>query len=72
MANSCKKWWPEKDVVIGRIHVVSHHLRSLLGAIELIVSFAFLCRVGYFDAQIKETYYTSRAFDLLATLRKYN
>ena len=41
--------------MIGWIGVVSHHLRLLLGAIELIVLCAFVCRVEYFDAQIKET-----------------
>ena len=45
----------EKDVVIGQLGVLSHHLQSLLGAIELIILCAFVCRVGYFDAQIKET-----------------
>ena len=38
--------------MIGWIGVVSHHLRSLMGDIKLIV----LCaRVGYLDVQIKET-----------------
>ena len=41
--------------MIGRIGVVSHHLQSLLGAIELTVSSAFICIVGYFDAHIRET-----------------
>ena len=41
-------------VVIGRIGYISHHLGSLLGAIELIVLCAFICKVGYFDAQIKD------------------
>ena len=41
--------------MIGQIGVVSHHLRSLLGAIELTILCAFVCRVGYFDAQIRET-----------------
>jgi hypothetical protein len=43
------------DAVSGRIGVVSHHLRSLLGAIELTVLCAFVCIVGYFDAQSSET-----------------
>jgi hypothetical protein len=34
------------DGVIGRIGVVSHHLRSLLGAIELTVLCAFVCILG--------------------------
>jgi hypothetical protein len=37
------------------IGVVSHHLRSLLGAIEFIVSGPFVSRVGYFDAHIRRT-----------------
>jgi hypothetical protein len=45
----CNDRW---DAVIGQIGVVSHHLQSLLGAIELIVWCAFVCIVGYFDAQI--------------------
>ena len=45
----------KKDAMIGQIGVVSHHLRSLLGVIELIISCAFICRVGYFDAQSRET-----------------
>ena len=55
-----KKWWFKKDVVIGGMHVgqirvVSHHLQSLLGASKLTVLHAFICRVGCFDARIKET-----------------
>ena len=34
------KWWPKKDATIGRIGLVSHHLGSLLGAIELNVLYA--------------------------------
>ena len=41
--------------MIGQIGVIPHNLRSLLGAIELIVLCVFVCRVGYFDAQIRET-----------------
>ena len=48
----CTNRW---DVVIERIGVVSHHLRSLLGAIGLIVLCAFVCRVEYFDARIRES-----------------
>ena len=40
------------DVVIGWIGVVSHHLQSPLGAIELTVLCAFVCNVGYLIAQI--------------------
>ena len=35
--------------------IVSHHLQSLLGVIELTVLCAFVCKVGYIDAQIEET-----------------
>ena len=55
----CNDRW---DVVIGWIGVVSHHLGSLLGAIELTFLCAFVCKVGYFDA--------SRGFDLLVSLGK--
>ena len=41
--------------MIGWIGVVSHHLQSLLGAIELTVLCASVHRARYFDAQIKET-----------------
>ena len=41
--------------MIDMIGVVSHHLRSLLDAIESTVLCESVCRVGYFDAQIKET-----------------
>ena len=35
--------------MFGRIGVVSHHLRSHLGAIKLTVLRVFLCGVEYFD-----------------------
>ena len=41
--------------MIGPIGVVSQHLRSFLGAIELTVLCAFVSQVNYFDAQIRET-----------------
>jgi hypothetical protein len=41
------------DVVTGHIGHVSCHLGSLLSAIELIVLCVFVCKVGFFDAQIK-------------------
>ena len=40
--------------MIGRIGVVSHHLRSLLGVNKSIILCAFICRVGYFDAQVRD------------------
>ena len=53
-SNSCQngsleKWWPEKDAfgrwdaMIGWTYVVSHHLRSLLGAIKLTVLCVIVC-----------------------------
>ena len=42
----CTARW---DAMIGQIGVVSHHLRSLSGAIKLIVLCVFVCRVEYFD-----------------------
>ena len=41
--------------MISQIGHVSHHLGSLLGAIELIIFCALTCIVRYFDAQIRET-----------------
>ena len=41
--------------MIGWIEPILHHLGTLLGAIELAILRAFVCKVGYFDAQIKET-----------------
>ena len=58
---NCKKWWHGKgcnntlDVMIGKIGHVSHHLGSLLGAIELTVLCTLVCIVGYLDVQIKQT-----------------
>ena len=41
--------------MIGWIGVVSHHLQSPLGAIELTVLCAFVSRVSYLIARIRET-----------------
>ena len=41
--------------MVGPIGFVSHHLGSLLSAIKLTALCAFVCRIRYFDAQIKET-----------------
>jgi hypothetical protein len=51
--------------VIGHIGFVSHHLGSCLGAIELIVLCPLMCRVGYFDADIREVYYRNRGLTYL-------
>jgi hypothetical protein len=40
--------------MIGRRGLVSQQLGSLLGAIELIMLCASVCKVEYFDAQIRE------------------
>ena len=45
----------KQNGMIGWIGHVSHHLRSLLGVIELTILCAFVCKVGCFDAQIRET-----------------
>ena len=60
--------------MIAWIGIISCHLQSLLGAIELIVLCAFMCKVGYFDAQIKKTllYKEGGGVDLLASLGKRN
>jgi hypothetical protein len=52
---ACKGCSDRWDVVLGQIGVVSHHLRLLLGGIGLTVLCAFVCKVGCFDAQIRET-----------------
>jgi hypothetical protein len=39
--------------MIGWIGVISYHLQLLLGGIELTILCAFVCKVRYFDAQIK-------------------
>lgn len=43
------------DVMIGRIGHVSYDVGFLLSDTELIVLCAFMCRAGYFDAQISES-----------------
>ena len=40
--------------MIGRIDVVSHHLQSLLSAIQLTMLYVFACRVENFDVQIRK------------------
>ena len=48
--------------MIGGIGVVSHHLQPLLGAMELIILCAFISKVYYFDAQIRETLLYKQGF----------
>lgn len=43
------------DVMIIRIGVVSHHLRSLLGATRLNILHTFVYLLEYFDTQMRET-----------------
>ena len=50
---ACKGCSDRPDAMIGWIGHISHHLRSLLGVLELIVLCASACNIGYFDAQIK-------------------
>ena len=50
-----KRYIDRQDVVIGQIGATTDHLRSLLCAIKSIVLCTFICKVGYFDAQIRET-----------------
>ena len=61
------------DAMIGRIGVVSHHLRSLLGAIRF-NRFACLCMRGriFLMFRLGRLYCTSRVFDLLASSKKCN
>jgi hypothetical protein len=52
------KWLSVKVVAfcnVGLDRCVSHHLQSLMGAIEFIVLCAFVCKVRPFDAQIRKT-----------------
>ena len=56
--------------MIGRIGVVSHHLRSLMGVIELTVLCAFVCKVRYFNAQIRETLLYKEGVVLTCLFRK--
>ena len=37
------------DAMVGRIGVVSHHSRSLLGAIKLSILHVYVCGVEHFD-----------------------
>ena len=54
------------------IGVVSHHLRSLSGVIQLTGLRVFVRGVEHFDVQIKERHYcTSRRFDLLSSFEKH-
>ena len=47
----CSDRW---EAMIGHIGVVSHHLWSLLGVIELTILCAFVCNMGCFHAWIRE------------------
>ena len=58
--------------MIGWIGHISHHLRSILSAIELTVLCVFVSVVEYFDDQIRETLLYKYWFKLLASLGKCN
>lgn len=60
--------------MIGRVgHVSSYHLGSLLDAVELTVECAFVCKGGYFNAQVREPMlYKLGGFHLLASLEECN
>ena len=52
--------------MIGQIGHVSHHLESLVVAIKLTIVYAFVCKVGYFEAQVRGTLCTSRGYYLIS------
>jgi hypothetical protein len=52
------------NAMVGHIGLVSHHLRSLLGAVQLTVSCACVCKVESFILMYKQG-----GFDLLASLK---
>ena len=41
--------------MIGWIGVISCHMQLILSAMELTILCAFICKIGYFDAQVRET-----------------
>jgi hypothetical protein len=47
-------------------------ITPLLGVIELTFLCAFICKMGYFDAQIRETILYKEGFDLLTSFEKCN
>jgi hypothetical protein len=55
--------------MFGQIGIVSHHLQSLLGAIELTIFSISAHRVRSFNAHIRRLLCTNRGFDLLASLK---
>ena len=58
----CSDWPPG---VIGRLGLASHHLGSLLGAIELTILCAFLhAQYVILMLKLRRLYRTSRRFDL--------
>ena len=50
-----KEYNDRSDALIGWIGHVLHCLESLLDVIELTIVCTFMCREGYFDAQIRDT-----------------
>ena len=57
------------DATSGHVGHISRHLGSLLGVIELTVLCAFGCRVGYSNAQIRETLLYKWGVQLLVYVR---
>ena len=58
--DNCKSGGPKKSndkpiTTIGRISPNSYQLGLLLGVMEFTILCAFVCKVGYFDAQIRLT-----------------
>ena len=56
--------------MIGWIDVVSHHLRSLLGAMKLTVLCVLYAEKKILSFRLERLYCTSRGFDLLASSEK--
>ena len=61
---SCKGCNDKSDAMIGKIGYVSHHLGSLADAIELTILCAFVFKIGYFDAQIRDSDSTAQVGSL--------
>ena len=41
--------------MIGWIGVISYHMQLILSVMELTILCAFICKIRYFDAQVRET-----------------
>ena len=58
--------------VVGWTCYVSRRLESLLDAIKLTFLSPFICKVRDFMLKLGKLHYTSRGFDILASLKKWN